>query len=84
MKEQTYQANPISQFDFKNRIVVPEYIDNLEIGGKKLEHTLWELEWVNKYLGGMNISVLPVIRYVKQNPDKIFTWSILVAEPEIC
>jgi len=52
---------------FKQRKVVPELIDDFSISGAELDLTLTELEWVNKYLGGLHTSVLPVYKYLQQH-----------------
>jgi len=56
-----------SEVSFRNRRVVPELIDNFKIKGKKLEKTLKELEWVNKYLGGIKTTILPVYNFIREN-----------------
>jgi SAM-dependent methyltransferase len=61
-----------SSISFRERKVVPELIDDFKIRGKKLHRTLRELEWVNKWLGGIGTSVYPIYLHIlKNHPDNL-------------
>jgi SAM-dependent methyltransferase len=57
---------------FKTRHVVPEYIDDFSISGDEHDLTLTELEWVNKYLGGLNSSALPIFKFMQEHRTEKF------------
>lgn len=58
---------------FKFRKVVPEIIDDFNWSGNELQQTLHEIEWINKYLGGINTSVYPILHYIQKNLKKEIT-----------
>src|SRR5688500_9977700 len=58
---------------FRERKVVPELIDDFSISGDALDLTLSELEWVNKYLGGLYISVMPVFQFLQEHRNEKMT-----------
>ncbi len=54
-------------------MVVPEYIDDFNMVGQALDLTLLEIEWVNKYLGGINTSVYPILKYIQEHLQRKVT-----------
>jgi 2-polyprenyl-3-methyl-5-hydroxy-6-metoxy-1,4-benzoquinol methylase len=58
---------------FRERKVVPELIDDFSISGDALDLTLTELEWVNKYLGGLHTSVMPVFQFMQEHRNEKVT-----------
>jgi len=55
---------------FKDRIIVPEIIDDFEMKGNAMEQNLEEIEWINKNLGGTQTSAYPILSYIQHNRTK--------------
>lgn len=55
---------------FRHRKIVAEIIDDFNMSGKEMELNLEEIEWINKNLGGTQVSALPILSYVQKNIGK--------------
>lgn len=54
----------MENLNFKDRFVGREVMDNFELGGEKLEETLYDLDRVNSWLGGDQVSLGGVKRII--------------------
>jgi len=59
--------------DFEKRNVVPEIIDDFELSGSELYTNLEEIEWINKYLGGIQTSAMPILKKIQTGNVKTVT-----------
>ena len=53
--------------DLSRRWYNEEWMDDLNAGGREMDITLRELDFINKWLGGNKATIDPVERFVRKN-----------------